>query len=133
MPKMAANIAISRTTRRFLKQRATNWSIIEPHRAFHHHPLARSNSAFDRDAGAFLISDLDSAALESPIRNLDEHARPVIGHQERRRRHYQPRYRRRNESCVSEHVGFEDSVRIIECDADLVAPRIRLHDVADEQ
>src|SRR5262252_5544146 len=126
MPKMAANTAISRTTRRFLRQSATNWSIIESHRAFHHHSLSRANSAFDGNGGPLLISDLDVTAFESPFRDLDEDARPVVGHQEGRRRHDQPRYRRCLEGGFREHVGLEDFVRIIERDADLVAPRVGL-------
>src|SRR5260370_2149845 len=101
MPKMPANIAISRTTRRFLKQRATNWSIIESHPAFHHHALAGPNSGFDGDGSPLLISDLDIAALEGPIRDLDEDARRVVGHQERRRRHHQPRHRMADHTRVS--------------------------------
>src|SRR5262252_7844308 len=119
---MAANIAISRTTRRFLKQSATNWSIIESHPALHHHTLAGPNSAFDGDRGALLLRNLDIAALERPIRDLNKDARPVIGHQKRRRWHDQLRHWGRREGGVGEHVGFKDFVRIVECDPDLVAP-----------
>src|SRR5262249_23678539 len=124
MPKIAANIAISRTTRRFLKQSATNWSIIEPHRPLYHHPLAGPNPALDGDGGALLLSNLDIAALERPIRDLNKDARPVIGHQKRRRRHHQLRHRWRREGGIGEHVGFKDFVRIVESDADLVAPGV---------
>src|SRR6266436_9488188 len=107
MPKMQANIAISRTTRRFLKQSATNWSIIEPHPALHHHALAGPNSGFYGDSSPLLISDLDIAAFERPIRDLDEDARCVVGHQESRRRHHQPRNGRCDKSGVSEHIGLQ--------------------------
>src|SRR6202030_3173072 len=93
MPKMQANIAISRTTRRFLKQSATNWSIIEPHPTLHHHALAGPNSGLDGNGGALLVSDLDIAAFERPVRDLNKDARPIAGHQECRRRHDQPRRR----------------------------------------
>ena len=46
-----------------MKQTATNWSIIEPHRAFHHYAIARPKSALDRNGGALLIRDLDITAL----------------------------------------------------------------------
>src|SRR5215831_17645659 len=64
MPKIPANIAIRRTTRRFLRQSATNCSIIESHRAFHDHALAGPNSGFDGDGSPLLIRDLDIAAFE---------------------------------------------------------------------
>src|SRR4051812_7220850 len=104
MPKIAAKIAISRTTRRLRKQRATNWSIIEPHRAFHHYPFARLDPGFDGNHGTFLIGDLDIPAFESPLRRLDEDVGSVVGQDQRRRGHHQPRYRRSEKSRVSEHI-----------------------------
>src|ERR1700733_110537 len=106
MPTMPANTAIRRTTRRFLKQSATNWSIIEPDSALYDDALAGLQSGLDHGGSALLIGDLDIAAFEGPIGDLDEDARPVVGHHQRRGRHDQPRRRRRNESGVGEHIGL---------------------------
>src|SRR6266568_2641274 len=100
MPKMQAKIAISRTTRRFLKQSATNWSIIESHRAFDHDPLPRLEASFHGRGRTLLVGDLDIAPLERPLRDLDEDTGLVVSHEQRRGRHDQARHRRRNESRV---------------------------------
>src|SRR5262245_26355194 len=97
MPKTQAKIAISRTTRRFRKQSATNWSIIEPHRSLDHDPFAGLEASFDGSCWPFLIGDLDIAPLESPFGDLDEDAGPIVGHEQRRGRHDQARQRRRQE------------------------------------
>src|SRR5947207_2171615 len=104
---MQAKIASNRTTRRFLKHNATNWLIIEADRSLHDDAVARLKSAFDGCRGAFLVSDLYVSALEGPAVHLDEHARPVIGHQQRRVRYHHPHDRWRNEGNVGEHVGLE--------------------------
>src|SRR5436309_4562204 len=98
MPKMQAKIAISRTTRRFLKQSATNWSIIESHRPFDHDALAGLETSFHGRSRTLLVGDVDIPALERPLRDLDEDAGLVVGHEQRRGRHDQARRRRRNES-----------------------------------
>src|ERR1700752_4302462 len=100
MPKMQAKIAISRTTSRFLKQSATNWSIIEPHRPLDHDALAGLEAGFDSSGRPLLIGDLDIPAFEGPFRDLDEYAGLVVGHEQRRGRHDQTRYRRRQECRV---------------------------------
>src|SRR5215467_11194688 len=132
MPKMQAKIAISRTTRRFLKQSATNWSIIESHRALDHYSLAGLKTGFDGSGRTLLVCDLDIPALERPLRDLDEDAGPVVGHEKCRGRHDQLRHRRRNERRVREHIRLHSLVRIVECDTDLVAPGVRLDHVADK-
>src|SRR5262249_8597055 len=132
MPKMQAKIAISRTTRRFLKQSATNWSIIESYRALDHYSLARPQTGFDGSGGTLLVCDVDISALERPVRDLDEDTCLIVGHQERRRRHDQLRYRRSNESRVRKHIRLHHLIGIIKCDADLVAPGIGLDHIADK-
>src|SRR2546430_7311177 len=119
MPKMQAKMAISRTTRRFLKQSATNWSIIEAHGSLDRDALAGLEAGFDCRGRSLLIGDVDIAALERPLRDLDEHAGLVVGHEQRRGRHSHLRHRRRNESRVRKHIGLHHLVRIIEGDADL--------------
>src|SRR5882724_12565198 len=104
MPKMQAKIAISRTTRRFLKHSATNWSIIEAHGSLDHDALAGLETSFDGGGRSLLIGDLDIAPLERPFGHLDEHAGLVVGHEQRRGRHSHPRDRRRNESRVRKHI-----------------------------
>src|SRR5262245_21336177 len=133
MPKMQAKIAISRTTRRFLKQSATNWSIIEPHRSLDHYSLTGLKTNLDNNSRTLLVGDLDIAAFERPFRDLHEDACPVIGHQQCRGWHNQTRRRRRNESRIRKHVGLHCLVRIVECDTDLVTPGVRLDHVADKQ
>src|SRR5882672_11847592 len=98
MPKMQAKIAISRTTRRFLKQSATNWSIIEAHGSLDHDALASLEAGFDGRGRSLLVRDLDIAPLERPFGDLDEHAGLVVGHEQRRGRHSHSRHRGRNES-----------------------------------
>src|SRR6266403_1154984 len=117
MPRMAANIAISRTTRRFLKQRATNWSIIEPDSTLHDHAVTGPKPALDDCGGALLICNLDIAAFEGPIRDLDEDARRIVGHQQRRGRHDEPGYCGRDETGSGEHPRLEGLVGIVEGDA----------------
>src|SRR5438093_3063124 len=133
MPKMQAKIAISRTTRRFLKQSATNWSIIEPHRSLDHYSLARLKTRLDSSDGTLLVCNLDIPAFERPLRDLDEDTCLVVGHQKRRSRHGHSRHRRRNEGRVRKHIGLHCLVRIVECNTDLVAPGIGLDHVADKQ
>src|SRR5207302_131056 len=133
MPKMHANMATSRTTRRFLKQTATNWSIIEAHRTFDDYSLTWAKSGFDRSGRTLLIGDFDGPAFEGPIRDFDEDARLVVGHQERRGWHDQPRRHRRAEARVRKHARLQTLVRIIEGNPDLGAPRIGFEHVADEQ
>src|SRR5262249_56849485 len=96
MPKIQAKIAISRTTRRFLKHSATNWSIIEAHRALDHDPLAGLEAGFHGRGWPFLVCDVDIAALERPFGDLDEDASLVVGHEQRRGRHDQARQGRRD-------------------------------------
>ena len=62
MPKTHAKIAISRTTRRFLKQSATNWSIIESHRTFDHDALAGLETSFHGRSRTLLVGDVDIPA-----------------------------------------------------------------------
>src|SRR6266700_7582698 len=100
---MQAKIAISRTTRRFLKQSATNWSIIESHRAFDHDPLPGLEASFHSRGRPLLIDNLDIAPFERPFSDLDEDAGLVGGHEQRRGWHHQERDRRRNESRVRKH------------------------------
>src|SRR6516225_4482546 len=97
MPKKAANIAISRMTRCFLKQSATKWSIIESNPTPHDDPIAGAKTALDDSGGALLRFDLDIAALERPVRDLDEDACCVVGHQQRGGRHHEPGHGRRDE------------------------------------
>src|SRR5215510_15559642 len=113
MPKIQAKIAISRTTRRFLKQSATNWSIIEPHRSPDHYSLAGPKTGFDGSGRTLLVRDLDIAALERPVRDLDEDAGLVVGHEERRGRHDQLRRRRSNKSRVRKHIRLHHLIGII--------------------
>src|SRR5580704_6183310 len=103
MPKMAAKIAINRTTRRFLKQSATNWSIIEPDSAPHDHAIARPKAASDDGGCALLSFDLDIAALKRPILDLDEDTRRVVGHQQRGGRYDEPGHGGRDEGRSGEH------------------------------
>src|SRR6478736_8025897 len=114
MPRMQAKIAISRTTSRFLKQSATNWSIIEPHRSLDHDPLAGLKAGFDGGCRSFLVCDLDIAALERPFGHLDEDAGLVVGHEQRRSWYDQARYRRRNECRIRKHVRLHGPIRIVE-------------------
>src|SRR5262245_6227998 len=133
MPKMQAKIAISRTTRRFLKQSATNWSIIEPHRSLDHYSLAGLKTNLDNSSRTLLVGDFDISAFERPFCDLYEDARPVVGHQECRGWHNQTRHWRRNEGRVRKHVGLHHLVRIVERDTDLIAPGVGLDHVADKQ
>src|SRR5215472_322683 len=133
MPKTAAKMASNRTTRRFLKQSATNWSIIEPHRTPYHYALARPESGFYGGGCPLLIGNFDVAAFECPFGDFDEDARRVIGHDKCRGRYDEPRLRRRNECGIREHVRLHHLVGIGECDAYLVAPGIGVDHVADEQ
>jgi hypothetical protein len=66
---------MSRTTRRFL--RAINWSIIEPHRAFHDYSLARPKPGFHGSGRSLLVCDFDVTAFECPFGDFDEDARLV--------------------------------------------------------
>src|SRR4051795_184487 len=100
MPKMQAKIAISRTTSRFLKQSATNWSIIEPHRSLDHDAFAGLEPDLDGGGRSRLIGDLQIPAFEGPSGTLDERAGLVVGHEQRGGRHDQARYRRRQECRV---------------------------------
>src|SRR5712691_2634680 len=133
MPKMPAKTATSRTTRRFLKQSATNWSIIEPDSTLHDDSVAGPKAAFDDSGIALLICDFDIAAFEGPIRDLDEDARRVAGHEQRGGGHDEPGYGGRDESSIGEHPRLEGLVGIVESNARLGAPRVGLEHVADEQ
>src|SRR5215510_4482598 len=133
MPKMQAKIAISRTTRRFLKQSATNWSIIEPHRSLDHYSLAGLKTGLDNNGRTLLVGDLDISAFERPFCDLNKNACPVVGHQQCRGWHNQTRHRRRNEGRVRKHIRLHCLVRIVESNTDLVAPGIGLDHVADKQ
>src|SRR5437899_242895 len=112
MPKMQAKMAISRTTSRFLKQSATNWSIIESHRALDHYSLAGLQTGLHRSGRTLLVSDVDISALKRPVRDLHEDAGPIIGHQESRGRHHQACNSRRNEGRVRKNVVLHGLVSI---------------------
>ena len=74
------------------------------------------------------------AALEGPRRGGDEHAGPVVVHEQRRARQHHLRLARGPSSVtVANMFGLSSSSRIGERDPDLVAARVGLDHVGDEQ
>src|SRR5579862_894763 len=133
MPNTASSSAITMTEIRRWRQKPTNWSIIEQDSAPDHDLLARVNTGYDDDARPALEQRLYRAALEGPWRRGDEYRGAVIVHQQRRTRQDHTLLRWCLQQDAGEHVGLECLIGILEGDACLVAPRVRLHHARDEQ
>src|ERR1700758_4913469 len=126
MPNTPSSTAITMTAMRRRRQKPTNWSIIEQDSALDDHLLAGLYAGADCDLRALFEERLDGAALEGPRRGRDEHAGAVVIHEQRRARQHDPAHGSAVQPHRREHVRLQVGVGVLEGDARLVAPRIRL-------
>src|SRR5215469_14188500 len=130
---MAMKTQTIATTKRFLSASSTGRSIIEEHSAFRDDAFPSFQAAPDDGIVVLLKADINTARLEAPRRDLDEHLARLVLQDERGRRHDRHRELRGEESDVSKHARLQPGVGIGKTDADFGPAGIRIENIAHEQ
>src|SRR6266446_3489088 len=121
------------TTRRLCNAKATKRSIIEEHSALHDHAIADLETALNHSLVALLEADLDRDGRESPRRHFDEHLIGIVFEHQGCRWYDRHCLTWGEERHIGEHAGLKPHRRVVDVDADLGAPRVRIEHIADEQ
>src|ERR1700722_12658965 len=112
MPNTLSSTATTMTATRRCRQKATNWSIIEQDSALHDYLIAGLDAAADGDRRPFLQLRVDRATLEGPGRDSDEHAGPIVIHQQRGAGQHNSGLCRTKQRHGGKHVGFKPVVGV---------------------
>src|SRR3954469_4104495 len=130
---MATKTQTIATITRFFSAYPTTHSIIEQHPALDDHAIAGFESALDDGLVAILEGDLDHAFFKHPWFGLDEHLIGFVLEHQGGRRDHRTRLFGGQEADSGKHIGPQSRAGILEGNAHLHAPRVRVEHIADEE